>query len=179
MSERCPDILVIGYGNEIRSDDGAGRLLAEMVEGWKLPNVRSISARQLTPEMAEDMSQARLTIFADAYEAVNQRDSLDYCSDIDQEPVEGFKTRIVHVRPAREQSPLGHASSPGGLLVYAQAVYGRCPHCVLVALPGACFELGETLTKATEEATARAANAIKAFCERRLRQSRQRELHRA
>ncbi len=42
-------VLVIGYGNTLRSDDGAGKRVAELVAEWQLLNVRSLLVHQLTP----------------------------------------------------------------------------------------------------------------------------------
>lgn len=170
MNARRPDILVIGYGNEIRSDDGAGRLLAEIVEAWDLPNVRTISARQLVPEMAEELSQARLAIFADAYEAERQRDPVDSDDEDEAEPPDDFLTRLVRIRPAASDSPLGHSPEPGMLLVYAGAIYGHMPHAWMIALPGACFELGDTISQGTDDAIFEAALGIRKLAERRMRQ---------
>ena len=55
--------LVIGYGNSLRGDDGAGpyaaRLLQNMNDegGWDI-----VACHQLTPELAETISRASLVI---------------------------------------------------------------------------------------------------------------------
>jgi len=58
--------LLIGYGNTLRSDDGAGQKIANIVSEWNLPQWRSLSVHQLTPELALDIAQADLVIFVDA-----------------------------------------------------------------------------------------------------------------
>jgi len=40
IKARTVDYLIIGYGNTLRGDDGAGPRVAEAVAGWGLPNVR-------------------------------------------------------------------------------------------------------------------------------------------
>ena len=56
-------ILVIGYGNELRRDDGLGPRVAASLAG---PGVRALAVRQLTPELAEEVATARLVVFVDA-----------------------------------------------------------------------------------------------------------------
>ena len=46
-------LLVIGYCNTLRSDDGVGPRVAEAVEALDLPGVRAIVRGLLTPELAE------------------------------------------------------------------------------------------------------------------------------
>src|SRR5262245_41264787 len=62
-----PDgVLVIGYGNTLRGEDGIGPAVAEEVAARGLPGVRVIVAHQLTPELAADIADARLVVFVDA-----------------------------------------------------------------------------------------------------------------
>ncbi len=39
--------LVVGYGNSLRSDDGIGMRIAEIVASWHLPEVRSLSPHSI------------------------------------------------------------------------------------------------------------------------------------
>ena len=63
MSDQ-PVALVIGYGNTLRGDDGVGPLAADTIRGWGLEGVAAISITQLTPELAEPISAARLAVFS-------------------------------------------------------------------------------------------------------------------
>ena len=49
-------ILIVGYGNPIRVDDGVGQAVITEVEQWNLTNVRSLSIHQLTPAVAAEMA---------------------------------------------------------------------------------------------------------------------------
>ena len=60
------NFLVIGYGNTLRSDDGAGQRVAEKIGQWELPGVGALAVHQLTPELAENIAQADAVIFVDA-----------------------------------------------------------------------------------------------------------------
>jgi len=59
-------LLVIGFGNPARQDDGLGPAFAAAVEQLALPNVAVDSNYQLTVEDAEAVSHYDAAIFADA-----------------------------------------------------------------------------------------------------------------
>ena len=59
-------ILVIGYGNTLRGDDGVGPKVAETVGALRLPGVRTLICQQLSPEHAAPISVADTVIFVDA-----------------------------------------------------------------------------------------------------------------
>src|SRR5262245_29107852 len=60
-------VLIIGYGNPLRADDGVGwqaaRHLAELLRDEP---IEILALHQLTPELAEPISRADLIIFIDA-----------------------------------------------------------------------------------------------------------------
>jgi len=60
-------VLVIGYGNPLRCDDGVGQQIAKAVATWGIPNVEAIAVHQLTPELAEKLVTVDLAIFVDVY----------------------------------------------------------------------------------------------------------------
>ena len=52
-------VLVIGYGNPLRGDDGIGWSAANaLAEGMQDDRVRIVACIQLTPELAESIAQA-------------------------------------------------------------------------------------------------------------------------
>lgn len=59
-------ILLIGYGNPGRLDDGLGPELVEMLEKVNLPGVTVDANYQLTVEDASDIAENDVVIFADA-----------------------------------------------------------------------------------------------------------------
>jgi hydrogenase maturation protease len=130
------DALVIGYGNELRGDDGAGPRVARAVQGWGLPGVRALALHQLTPELAEDLAGARVAVFVDA------------AADAD---------------PAgpRRLSPgggnaLGHICDPGTLLALARGLFGRSPPAWLITVPARSFAPGEGLSETARAGVRRA-----------------------
>ena len=124
-----PEILVIGYGNPLRADDGVGQRVALAVAGWGRPGVSSLAVHQLTPELADPLAAARLALFVDARLAV-----------------EGESARVRPLEPASPRATLGHASDPRSLLALARAVYGRCPRAWLITVPATDLSLGECLS---------------------------------
>ena len=94
------DLLVIGYGNTLRSDDAVGPRVAEAVRELNLPGVRTLSCGLLTPELSDPISQARKVVFVDA--------SMEEPAEIRLRP--DFAGRIIanpgtHVRPAHSVGP--------------------------------------------------------------------------
>jgi hydrogenase maturation protease len=145
--------LVAGYGNDLRGDDGAGPWVAELVRGWGLPGLTAISARQLTPELAEALAGADIAIFVDARPP-------DGTEDLRVElvgAVPGYNTRQI-----RDYGALGHTADPAALLALAEALYGARPAAWLLTLPSASFELGAGLSAITARAISDALELIRA-----------------
>jgi hydrogenase maturation protease len=66
MSADGAEILVYGYGNPGRGDDGLGPALAAAVEAMALPGVAVDANYQLTVEDAAELGRYRAVIFVDA-----------------------------------------------------------------------------------------------------------------
>jgi hydrogenase maturation protease len=124
-------VLIIGYGNPLRSDDGFGwhasRMIAQELAGH---NAEVITCHQLTPELAEPLSHSSHAVFIDA--------------DAEGEPGE------IHWREVQPQaeasSALTHTCSPAGLLASAARLYGRCPQAVLITVSAQSFDFGDSLS---------------------------------
>ena len=130
-------VLVIGYGNTLRGDDGIGPAVAAEVAALGLPGVRVVVAHQLTPELAADLADVRLAVFVDA-------------------AVGGPPVTADRLDPAAAPGAMTHAADPRGLLALCALAYGRCPEAWLVTAAGADFDLRDGLS-ATGRANARAA----------------------
>lgn len=121
-------LLVIGYGNELRSDDGVGPKVAAAIGELNLPGVRVIACHQLMPELAETVSRFERIIFVDA--------SVD-------EPRE---VRFRELEPATSSQLLAHAADPRTLLAMARDLFGRSPKAWWLTIPIESMEFGEDLT---------------------------------
>src|SRR5689334_9578803 len=70
MADQKP-VLVIGYGNTLRGDDGVGPEVARILAECELPFVETRQATQLMPEFAEQVANAEAVIFVDANAEAN------------------------------------------------------------------------------------------------------------
>ncbi|HHP7231542.1 MAG TPA: hydrogenase maturation protease [Xenococcaceae cyanobacterium] len=136
--------LVIGYGNSLRSDDSIGVRIAEIVASWHLPEVRSLSRPQLTPELAADLAQVDLVIFVDA------------CQILDLDTV-----KLHSLKPLDSNELRSHFSNPRAILSLTQAVYGKCPQAWWVIVPGVNFQFGDRLSSVGEKGVSQAAIQIR------------------
>jgi len=120
--------LVIGYGNTLRSDDGVGRKVAEAVAGLGLTGVQAIGCPQLTPEFAEQVSQAECVVFVDA--------AVDSPREVQLRPLE----------PSESSQVFGHAADPRTVLALARDVFGHAPEAWWLTIPAEEFRFGEELS---------------------------------
>lgn len=133
-----PTALVIGYGNTLRSDDGAGVIVATQVAelspaSRQAPEV--IVTHQLTPDLAESIASAAQVVFVDAY-AADQRDA-------------GLRIERLSNADAQPASALDHHSDPAALLSLVDRVFGKRPEAWVVGIPAFRFEIGESVSPAT------------------------------
>ena len=126
--------LIIGYGNDLRSDDGAGIRTATMIAARDLP-VRVIACHQLTPELADDIALAAQVVFIDAYAADES----------------GAQWRIERIGDGDVSSAQGHRGDPAALLDLARRLHGRVPEAWVVGIPAYCFDAGEAISRATAQ----------------------------
>jgi hydrogenase maturation protease len=121
-------LLVIGYGNELRRDDGVGPRVAREVASWGVAGVVTTAVHQLTPELADAVGQAAAVLFVDA-------------------TADGG-TAGVFVQPVRPAAAtqLGHVCGPQALLALAETLSGRRPQAWLLTVVGRDFGFGEGLS---------------------------------
>ena len=139
-------MLVIGYGNTLRSDDGAGQIVAKEAAKWRRANVRSLYVHQLTPELAAEITAANVVIFVDAYLSDSER------------------LEIKRLMPQQATVNWGHREEPRSLLALTQAIYGKIPPAYWILIPAVNLEFGEKLSPVTECAVIAALETIKRLC---------------
>lgn len=137
-------ILIIGYGNPLRRDDGVGWAVIEAIEAQAPPDMTCLAVHQLTPELSEQVANADLVILIDA-------------------SVEG-EAGYIHltpILPSKDNIPImTHHLSPHGLLDMAQWLYGKAPFTLLMTITGADFGLGEGLSDIVRGKVASLVNII-------------------
>jgi hydrogenase maturation protease len=126
-----PRVLIIAYGNPLRSDDGVGWVVAEELRRrLALPEVEVLQLQQLLPEVADCLSRADAVIFVDASR--------------DGQPGD---VRCQPVTPPPAKVQFSHQLSPAEVLGLASQLYGATPQAFCVTLTGHCFEHGEELSE--------------------------------
>ncbi|MEE3716682.1 hydrogenase maturation protease [Tumidithrix elongata RA019] len=151
-------ILVIGYGNSLRSDDGAGCRVAEVVASWQLPYVRSLTVHQLAPELAEPLAEADLAIFIDAYIQPNKTKR--------KPTIQVQRISSKECQPINTALEIGHLADPRSLLCLAQQVYGKAPAAYSLLLPGVEWEFGEQVSALTRKSIDQAVDFLRTLCTR-------------
>jgi hydrogenase maturation protease len=142
-------LLVIGYGNELRGDDGVGPRVARAVAEWNRPDVRALAVQQLVPELAAKLVTAERVVFVDAR--------------VDAE-------RLVSWRPVdaeAEQLSMGHISTPGWLLGVADQVFGHAPRAWLVTIRTLQFDYGALLSPSAQRGVRTTLRQLAAFASSR------------
>jgi hydrogenase maturation protease len=129
LSEHSKKILVIGYGNPARADDGLGPAFAEAVEKLNLPGVTVEANYQLGVEDAHEVSAHEIVVFADAA----------------AEGTEPFFFRSIE--PRGRMSFSSHSLDPASVLALAQELFGAKTQAYLLGIRGYDFEaFNESLT---------------------------------
>jgi hydrogenase maturation protease len=122
-------MLVIGVGNDLRRDDGVGRVVASTIEAMELPGVSVLTRSQLVPELIEAMAGSDRVVVVDA--------SIESTS---------LSTRLAEAGTAPAMT---HHGSPESLLSLARTIGLELPDVYVVGVPAADLGLGEGLTART------------------------------
>ncbi|MGO8675189.1 MAG: hydrogenase maturation protease [Limisphaerales bacterium] len=123
-----PNLLVIGYGNTLRRDDGVGPGVAEAVAALGLPGVQTLACALLTPELAEPVARAGMVVFVDA--------AVDAPREV----------QLRRLEPADSARILAHAADPRTLLALARDVFGHAPPAWWLTIPIEDLGIGEELS---------------------------------
>jgi hydrogenase maturation protease len=140
-----PALLVIGYGNTLRGDDGVGPRVAEAVGALRLPGVQVLICQQLSPEHAEPISRADTVVFVDA--------AVDAPREVQLRPL----------APGASTQLMAHAADPRTMLALARDVFGHAPRAWWLTIPAEQLGFGETLSAAAQRGLAAALERIQAL----------------
>lgn len=152
-------VLIIGYGNPGRLDDGLGPALADLMEKKQLPDVTVDSNYQLTVEDASQVAEHEVVVFADAAIAG-----------------EGpYWVKRIHAG-GRTGGFSTHSLDPYSVLGLAKELFQAEPRAYLMGIRGYEFDdFGEGLSEA---ALANLAGAVD-YLEQAIRQGDVQEVRRA
>ncbi len=126
-------ILVYGYGNPGRQDDGLGAAFIQMLENWLIenpfPQISTDCNYQLNIEDAAAVSDKTLVVFVDA----------------SQEDIEDYSFTKVEGSDARVEFSM-HAVSTSFVIDLCQKIYGKVPEAWLLHIRGYEWDFKEELT---------------------------------
>ena len=143
-----PRVLIIGYGNPDRQDDGVGyQALFCLATALKRPisvdmyeNLQPMGQNpdlwfdlQLKPEMAEVIAQYDQVFFIDAHTGAVSDD-----------------VSWREVSPIFQTSPLTHHLTPESTLSLCETLYGKKPAAILISIRGYEFGFSPALSQQTE-----------------------------
>jgi hydrogenase maturation protease len=143
QQESPAGLLVIGYGNTLRRDDGVGPRVADAVAALALPGVHALACPLLTPELADPISRARVAIFVDA--------AVDAPREV----------QLRTLAPADTSQVMAHAASPATLLALARDVFGHAPEAWWLTIPAEDLGIGEELSPLAQRGMETAIEEIK------------------
>jgi hydrogenase maturation protease len=133
---------VIGFGNDLRSDDGAGRWVADQIERLGLDDVDVRSVSQPTPELALALAGRSVVVFVDA--------RLDVTA-----------LTVDRVDPASAIPPsMTHHGDAASLLALTASLGGPPPTALMVSIPASNLEMGFALSEETRAAAEEAVDRI-------------------
>ncbi|MFZ0480186.1 MAG: hydrogenase maturation protease [Terriglobales bacterium] len=129
-------VLIVGFGNPLRSDDGVGWHVAQqLARDLSRPGVQIVALQQLTPEVADFASRAEKVLFVDAA----------------HEGVPG-EIQCRRIAPAASSGEHSHEFSPSAILALAETLYGRYPPAWLLTVCGETFATGDSMSAAVSAA---------------------------
>jgi hydrogenase maturation protease len=125
------ELVVIGYGNSLRQDDGFGPAVVErLLRRVDNPKVELLAPTTLTPELAATLASTLSVIFIDA------------CATLGPGELE---QRRISADPDADVS-LVHFLSPEALLTWTERLYGQTPQAELWLVGSEETGLSESLT---------------------------------
>lgn len=143
MGEPLARVLVLGYGNPGRQDDGLGPLLVERLEEAGIDGVTTDADYQLNIEDAAALAEHDIALFVDA--ATSGREPFG----------------IERVRPDSSITFTSHSVSPGSILAICEDSFGVVPEAWVLGIRGYEFEFREGLTPRAEENLGKALSYVR------------------
>jgi hydrogenase maturation protease len=133
-------VLIVGYGNALRTDDGLGwHAAARLSDDPRLRGTQVLWQHQLAPELAVDVSKASLVILIDV--------------SVEEEPGAISVRRLDAAGGGPDAgSAWSHHVEPGALVALARKLWGASPPVFVVSVGAASLDVGDRLSPAVEAA---------------------------
>lgn len=137
---RNKSVLIIGYGNPGRQDDGLGPACARIIKSLKLEYVSVDISYQLVVEHAYDIAKADIVIFIDAFRS-------------------GELPFFFNALASESESTAfgSHTLTPTDVKTLAKTVYSASPQCYILGIRGYLFDQFEERLSADAESNLRLA----------------------
>ncbi len=126
-----PKILIFGFGNPGRQDDGLGIALVDRLQQLELPHCTFEQNYQLNAEDALLISEYETVIFADASVAIQS-------------------VALTEIEPSHEIGFTTHSMHPASVVALCNELYGKFPKCYLLEMRGFEWEMMEGLSERAE-----------------------------
>jgi hydrogenase maturation protease len=136
-------LLLVGYGNTLRSDDGVGPKVVEAIAALKLPGVETLIYDLLTPEVADPISRADTVVFVDA--------AIEASAEV----------QLRALSPADSSQVMAHAANPRTVLALARDVFGHTPKAWWLTIPVKDIGIGEHFSNLARKGVGRAIQKIR------------------
>lgn len=147
------EVLIYGYGNPGRNDDGLGVLAALEIEKWinsnNIENARVETNYQLNIEDADEILGNDIVVFVDA--TINE-DVINY--------------RLSEVQPEGKTEFTMHAVSPGFILSLSQTLSDKTPKVFLLEIRGYDWEFIEKTSLKAKDNLKKAISFLKEIIEK-------------
>jgi len=139
------NILIIGYGNSTRQDDGLGVYVAGAL-GEQIPNIDVEITQEIGSEICEEISDYGLVFFVDA--------------GIDQEEEFVIRELLAKFR----STPFSHHIHPETLLAMTEKLFNRIPKAYLISIKGYRFDFGFEISQEAKVNAEKAIREIERIC---------------
>ena len=136
-------VLIVAYGNPLRSDDGLAWHVANALEAkFSPPDVEILRLHQLAPELSERVSRVGAVIFVDAASA-----------EVGERRPGEIRIEEIHAEEAgpSAESRFSHHFTPSVLVALAAQLYGASARAFSATLTGQDFGHGGSLSKAVQD----------------------------
>lgn len=147
MADRNDSVLVLGWGNPLRGDDGVSARVLDALRntpGDEEVRLELKQVHQLAPELSETVARFRGVVFVDARAGGTPGE-----------------VRCEDVAPGEGRTTLSHSLSPEALLLYAERLYGHAPAAAVVTISGRSFDHGTDLCPEASQAVPKAARKVR------------------
>jgi hydrogenase maturation protease len=144
-----PRILVYGYGNPGRQDDGLGVMLVEELDRWAIENgfthIQTDSNYQLNLEDAAGIADYDVVIFADA----------------SKEEISNYN--FESLSPSEKVEFTMHAVAPAFILHLCKQIFNHEPEAYLLHIRGYEWEFMKEMTQEAHDNLIKAIDCVKDF----------------